>query len=667
MDAFLIRLLNMSLTASWLVLAVVLLRLLLKKAPKWIMGVLWGLVAIRLIVPFSLESAFSLIPSAEPIPQNILLSDQPTIHSGVPIINRVINPMLSESLAPHAATSINPMQVVALYASVIWMVGMMIMLFYMLVSGIRIRRKVREAVPLTKNIWSCDHIATPFILGMIRPRIYLPSSMNEADMKYVIFHEKAHCKRKDHIWKPLGFLLLSVYWFNPILWVAYLLLCKDIELACDEKVIRQFGTEMKKPYSDALIHCSVPRKMISACPLAFGETGVKERVKGVLNYKKPAFWIVFAAAAVCVVTAVCLLTNPRANRLKSIESLSLEGYEDRSEISLCDGKHVTDLENRNKETIDALLNLKISNAPVSQNRSEDRDATHSIVFREENSASIHSDASDTSICFNKNYSEVFVNNGVKPTLSYRVLEAGKAQNIYESLFVDSSVSNVGGAGQPDQIVIQPSVSSLVYHYSSEKDNAALSLEPQSQQFTFAFSMLSSYLVAGTYEEDDELIVARGEDGNHVYTFRKDGQTISFVAEQSSPMPMFAYSAGAESEVCVPDGAVFQPTETNDVQPGANPYFNAEVLQVNERSILVKPDADSDEIKSADTISVSLDVVSTVPAPILKVGDRVRIVYNGEIAESYPAQISKVFAIYLLRDDGEVLSPASTTTNEGVTR
>lgn len=311
MNAVFIKLLNMSITASWLVLAVILLRFFLKKAPKWIMGVLWGFVAIRLICPFSLESIFSLVPSTEPIPQNIILSEYPAINSGLPIINQTINPILSESLAPNAGDSINPMQIIVSAASVVWIIGILAMLLYTFISYVRIRRKVCEAVPLKDNIWVCDHISTPFILGMIRPRIYLPSSMNEEDIEYVISHEKVHLKRKDHIWKPLGFLLLSVYWFNPILWVAYILLCKDIELACDEKVIRQFGMEIKKPYSDALINCSVPRKMISACPLAFGEVGVKERVKGVLNYKKPAFWVILVAVIICIATAICLLTNPK--------------------------------------------------------------------------------------------------------------------------------------------------------------------------------------------------------------------------------------------------------------------------------------------------------------------------------------------------------------------
>ncbi len=301
----------MSITASWIVLAVIVVRLLLKKAPKWITVLMWGVVGIRLVCPVSLESVFSLIPSAQTVPSNILFTDTPTIHSGVAVLNAVVNPILSESLAPAVGTSVSPMQVITFVASIIWIAGIAAMLGYTAVSYLRIHKKVREAVPFQENIWLCDHVDTSFILGVIRPRIFLSSAMGAQDRKYVIAHEKAHLKRRDHWWKPLGFLLLTVYWFHPILWIAYILLCRDMELACDEKVIRDMGTENKKPYSDALINCSVPRKMIAACPLAFGAVGVKGRVKSVLNYKKPAFWMILAAIISCVVIAVCFLTNPK--------------------------------------------------------------------------------------------------------------------------------------------------------------------------------------------------------------------------------------------------------------------------------------------------------------------------------------------------------------------
>ena len=310
MDAVFLKLLNLSLTASWLCLAVLLVRLLLKKAPKAISCALWALVGLRLLFPFSIESMLSLIPSAEPLPEDILLSPTPTINSGIPVINEVVNPVISDSLAPTPGDSVNPLQVITTVAGYVWLVGMAAMLVYMLVTYLRVKSKVAEAVKIEGNVYECDHVDTPFILGVIRPRIYLPSSMNEADRAFVIAHEQAHLRRLDHVWKPLGFLLLTVYWFNPLLWLGYILLCRDIELACDEKVIRQLGTDIKKQYSEALINCSVPRRAISACPLAFGEVGVKGRIKSVLNYKKPAFWIILVAVVALVVTGVCFLTDP---------------------------------------------------------------------------------------------------------------------------------------------------------------------------------------------------------------------------------------------------------------------------------------------------------------------------------------------------------------------
>ena len=339
MEAVFLKLVNMSLTAGWLVLAVIFLRFLLKKAPKWTRIVLWGMVALRLICPFSIESAFSLLPSAEPVPQNIFISDAPKIDSGLAILNQTVNPILSQSLAPEASDSVNPMQVITFAASVIWIVGMTAMLLYALISYLRIRRKAEESIPLKQNIRICDHIDTPFILGIVRPKIYLPSAIDEKDMEYVIAHEKAHLQRKDHLWKPLGFLLLSIYWFHPLMWVAYVLLCKDIELACDEKVLCQHGVQIKKPYSEALVNCSVPRKMIAACPLAFGEVSVKERVKDVLNYKKPAFWIVLVAVAACVIAAICLLTDPPR---QTEPSETLSDTEDTNVDTLnVDGKKLT--------------------------------------------------------------------------------------------------------------------------------------------------------------------------------------------------------------------------------------------------------------------------------------------------------------------------------------
>lgn len=316
MELFL-KIFNMSITASWLVLAIVILRLLLKKAPKAINCFLWILVGIRLICPFSLESVFSLIPSAEAVPKRIITGPSFEVNFGVEAIDNQINDKVIGKYFEGVTVPANNGETMMSALTIVWMIGILAMIAYTAVSYIKIHRRVGEAVSLRDNIFICDRVDTPFILGIIRPKIYLPSSMSEEDRKYVIAHENAHLKRRDHIWKPLGFILLSVYWFNPILWLAYILLCRDIELACDEKVIKELGSDIKKDYSTALINCSVARKSIAACPLAFGETGVKSRIKSVLSYKKPAFWIIIIAVIACIIASVCFLTDPKTESVNT--------------------------------------------------------------------------------------------------------------------------------------------------------------------------------------------------------------------------------------------------------------------------------------------------------------------------------------------------------------
>ncbi len=311
MEAVFIKLLNMSIAASWLILAVVLLRAILNKAPKAIRRILWALVGIRLVLPFSPESFLSLIPSAETISPDILYTGTPKIHSGVSAFNTYVNPVVSDSLTPAAGAGINPLQIVASIASVVWIAGMAVLLLYAAVSYIRLRRKVAEAVPLRDNLWQSEVVVSPFVLGFFRPRIYLPFGIDEETMAYVVAHENEHINRYDHWIKPIGFLLLVIHWFNPLIWLAYILLCRDIELACDEHVVKRMSADDKKAYLKALLTCSVDRRSIASCPLAFGEVGVKQRIKNVLNYKKPAFWIIIVALASCVVVAVCFLTNPK--------------------------------------------------------------------------------------------------------------------------------------------------------------------------------------------------------------------------------------------------------------------------------------------------------------------------------------------------------------------
>ena len=311
MNELFLKIVNMSISASWLVLAVLILRFVLKKAPKWINVLLWGIVAIRLICPFSFESPLSLIPSAETIPLNIGMDSTPTINSGISAINNAVNSIISQSNTPMAGASINPLQITIGIYEYIWIFGMIALALYTAISYWRLHRKVDTAVRYKDNIFQSENVSSPFVLGIIKPRIYLPFNMNGQDLEHVVAHEQAHIHRKDHWWKPLGFLLLMIHWFNPLMWLAYVLLCRDIELACDEKVIKELCNEQRGDYTQALVACSVNRRMIAACPLAFGEVSVKERVKSVMNYKKPAFWVIIISVIVCVGVAVCFLTNPK--------------------------------------------------------------------------------------------------------------------------------------------------------------------------------------------------------------------------------------------------------------------------------------------------------------------------------------------------------------------
>ena len=310
MNELFLKIINMSISASWLVLAVLILRFVLKKAPKWVNVLLWGIVAVRLICPFSFESALSLIPSAETFPDQVISGPSFDVQTGIVPVDNRINDYLGDRYFEGVTVPTNNGNNVMTILTIVWIIGILLLVTYTIISYQRLNRKIDTAVRYKDNIFQSENVNSPFVLGIINPRIYLPFKMNGQDLEHVVAHEQAHIRRKDHWWKPLGFLLLTIHWFNPLMWLAYVLLCRDIELACDEKVIKELGNEQRADYTQALVACSVNRRMIAACPLAFGEVGVKERVKSVMNYKKPAFWIVILAVIACVVVAVCFLTNP---------------------------------------------------------------------------------------------------------------------------------------------------------------------------------------------------------------------------------------------------------------------------------------------------------------------------------------------------------------------
>ena len=311
MNQLFLTVLNNAITAGFIILAVIMFRICFKKAPKWMMCLLWGVVALKLILPFELKSLMSLIPKANPIPMDIEYEFVPQIDTGMQVMDGSVNSMLEEYATATPGDSVNPMQVFVYVVSRVWASGMIVMIIYSLASFVVLKRKVSSAIKADGNYYECDEIDTPFILGVIKPKIYLPIGLDANAKACVLEHEATHIKRGDHFWKSVGFVILSVYWFNPLCWLAYIFLCKDIELACDEKATKDKDKEWKAVYCQALLDCAAKRRMITACPVAFGEVSVKERVKSVLNYKKPSFWIIIIALLAGVVVSVCFFTNPK--------------------------------------------------------------------------------------------------------------------------------------------------------------------------------------------------------------------------------------------------------------------------------------------------------------------------------------------------------------------
>ena len=334
---FMPKLFNMSLTASVAIVLVILLRLLLKKAPKVISYALWGVVLFRILCPMSIGSNYSVYnlidaPAQESVtitsvieyvPSNIVHTEYPSVALPVPGISDVINEALPQGQEQLVA---DPLEAPMSITTYIWMIGVLVMVIYSIVSYIRLRRKLSVVVPLRDNIFIADDIKSPFVVGLFRPKIYLPCNLGDKEQEYIILHEQHHIKRLDHVMKALAFLALAIHWFNPLVWVAFILASKDMEMSCDEAVIRKIGGDVRADYSASLLTLATGRRIIAGTPLAFGEGDTKGRINNLSKWKKPAVWVVLVAVVACVVLAVCLLTNPSQTRdtMKWAQSLSVE-------------------------------------------------------------------------------------------------------------------------------------------------------------------------------------------------------------------------------------------------------------------------------------------------------------------------------------------------------
>ncbi len=311
MTELFINILNISISSIWLILAVLVLRLLFHKGPKTFRYILWILVAIRLMGINVFVTNISLVPSVTTIPQDIATTRVPAIESGFEYIDRTVNPIISKNFMPNPVESVNPMQIVTGVTSTIWIIGLAIMLVYMIVSYMNLRRQIRESIKLDDRIWINDRIESPFILGLIFPKIYLPSNTNKEDVPYIVAHEEEHLKYHDNLWKPLGYVLLAVHWFNPLVWLSYILMCRDMEMACDERVVWTLDGEKKKRYSEVLLSFAVDKKALVTCPVAFGEIGIKNRIKSIVSFKKPSGWIIVLFVLASMIIAVFFATNPK--------------------------------------------------------------------------------------------------------------------------------------------------------------------------------------------------------------------------------------------------------------------------------------------------------------------------------------------------------------------
>ena len=322
MSTLFLHILNISITAGWMILAVCLFRLIFRKIPRKYVCALWGLAGLRLLLPFSVKLPVSLIPSAETVPTELPLMEQPAVSTGFEAVDAFVNPRIHAQFAPTDAASVNPLQVVLYIAGILWAVGCIGMLVYLLVSALKVHRNVRFSVKESENVYLSGQIRTPFIFGIFKPRIYLPADSRVEDRSYALLHEQAHIRRKDPVWKLIGFLLLSVYWFQPLVWLGYMLFCRDIEIACDEKVLSDVSAEEKKDYLQALLNTSVPERRISACPVAFGEVSVKERIRRAAKIKKPGILVLVIACIAAAVIAVCFLSDP-VGRMKKHDFTSI--------------------------------------------------------------------------------------------------------------------------------------------------------------------------------------------------------------------------------------------------------------------------------------------------------------------------------------------------------
>ena len=658
MSELFLKIINMSISASWLILAVLILRLVLKKAPKWVNVLLWGIVAVRLICPLSFESALSLIPSSETIPLDIEMAAKPTIDSGVPAINSVVNPVLSSFAPPqHVLTSANPLQIWIPILNIIWLIGVGALLLYTAVSYWRLCRKVDTAVRYKGNIFQSENVSSPFVLGIIKPRIYLPFNMNGQDLEHVVAHEQAHIRRKDHWWKPLGFLLLTIHWFNPLMWLAYVLLCRDIELACDEKVIKELGNEQRADYMQALVACSVNRRMIAACPLAFGEVGVKERVKSVMNYKKPAFWVIIIAVIICVGVAACFLTNPKQDRY----TLRIVVPAGSQEEFVYTEEEVSTVRNSIKIwSGDGLGDTEVLLFPVNKTAETGYTATYlthgmSVEFDAENDTwfkigvNMQNPTNEDIIVYVEVENvEVRIVDEINSVIEwFDYLETPDEMKWDGSLeislteFPDVTFRWTYG----EMLAVKGSKSTSLYTgmpiwNAYFCDLTGDGLPELCSSISWGSGMIDNRVII--YDYANGVSYELSDRGYFDFTLRQDHQDGRLYVDKTK----------YHTDELVETGRLVFKNHCIQIEGFSNEahqVFQAEILEIYDGNYLVKPVEGSWELSSADRIEVPIR--NAHPSQEPEIGDVIEIEYSGEILETYPARIADVYSIKVVAEKG----------------
>lgn len=657
MNEFFLKIINMSISASWLIFAVLILRLVLKKAPKWVNVLLWGIVAIRLICPFSFESALSLIPSAETFPKKIISGPSFDVQSGITPVDNRINDYLGDRYFEGVTVPANNGNTIMTILTIVWTIGILLLVAYTVISYWRLHREIDTAVRYKDNIFQSENVSSPFVLGLIKPRIYLPFKLDGQDMEHVVAHEQAHIRRKDHWWKPLGFLLLTIHWFNPLMWLAYVLLCRDIELACDEKVIKGLSNEQRADYTQALVTCSVNRRMIAACPLTFGEVGVKERVKSVMNYKKPAFWVIIIAVIVCVGVAVCFLTNPKQDRytLRIVVPAGSQEefvYTDeevstvRNSIKIWSGDGLGDTEvllfpvNKTAET-GYIATYLTHGMPVEFDAEKDtwfkigvnmQNSTNEdiIVYVEVENVEVRIVDEINSVIEWFDYLEtpdemkwdgsLEISLTEFPDVTFRwtygemlAVKGSKSTSLYTGMPIwNAYFCDLTGDGLPE-------LCSSISWGSGMIDNRVI---------------IYDYANGVSYELSDR--------GYFDFTLRQDHQDGRLYVDKTK----------YHTDELVETGRLVFKNHCIQIEGFSNEahqVFQAEILEICDGNYLVKPVEGSWELSSADRIEVPIR--NAHPSQEPEIGDVIEIEYSGEILETYPARIADVYSIKVVAEKG----------------